>query len=171
MKVLVGGGAGFIGSHIAKRLKDAGYHVVRIDPSILQQTPVSSQSRVDGRHDEPRRRGGGTLAAAAAAFSQGSNVLTATVAGGALLRLDWSSRPPPPPPPPRSFPKDSTARPFATVTFFEGGLSRTCRAWKLRLPCPLFLCTRRPPLACTSHSSRDNIVYRRPSLMGAQTQH
>ena len=26
-KVCVGGGAGFIGSHIAKRLKESGYHV------------------------------------------------------------------------------------------------------------------------------------------------
>jgi len=27
-RVCVGGGAGFIGSHIAKRLKNAGYYVV-----------------------------------------------------------------------------------------------------------------------------------------------
>jgi GDP-D-mannose 3',5'-epimerase len=30
-KVCVGGGAGFIGSHIAKRLKEAGYHVTVVD--------------------------------------------------------------------------------------------------------------------------------------------
>jgi nucleoside-diphosphate-sugar epimerase len=27
-KICVGGGAGFIGSHIAKRMKEAGYYVV-----------------------------------------------------------------------------------------------------------------------------------------------
>jgi len=30
-KICVGGGAGFIGSHIAKRLKEAGYYVVVVD--------------------------------------------------------------------------------------------------------------------------------------------
>ncbi|KAL7564220.1 hypothetical protein ACA910_021644 [Epithemia clementina (nom. ined.)] len=30
-KVCVGGGAGFIGSHIARRLKEAGYHVIVVD--------------------------------------------------------------------------------------------------------------------------------------------
>ena len=30
-KVCIGGGAGFIGSHIAKRLKEAGYHVTVVD--------------------------------------------------------------------------------------------------------------------------------------------
>jgi nucleoside-diphosphate-sugar epimerase len=30
-KVCVGGGAGFIGSHIAKRLKEAGYKVTVVD--------------------------------------------------------------------------------------------------------------------------------------------
>ena len=30
-KVCIGGGAGFIGSHIAKRLKEAGWYVVCVD--------------------------------------------------------------------------------------------------------------------------------------------